>query len=105
MSDWAPNLDRLLAFDDAEWMEVERQFAGRLYAYVARRIDDAQAREDVVQEVFLGAVRGIPSFDPLFTFEQYLFGICRNRTIDHLRRRRTRTFSSTDEDGEEASPL
>ncbi len=105
MSEWSPDIERLRAFDDGEWMEVERQFAGRLYAYVSRRIDDAQAREDVVQEVFLGAVRGIPSFDPLFTFEQYLFGICRNRTIDHLRRRRTRTLSSTDDDGEEVSPL
>jgi RNA polymerase sigma factor (sigma-70 family) len=105
MSDWNPDVDKLRAFDDAEWMEVERQYAGRLYAYVARRIDDRQAREDVVQEVFLGAVRGIPSFDPLFTFEQYLFGICRNRTIDHLRRRRTATLTGADEDGEDTNPL
>lgn len=99
MSDWSPDLPRLQAFDDGEWFDVERHYAGRLYAYVARRVLDAQAREDVVQESFLGAVRGIAAFDSRFTFEQYLFGICRNRTIDHLRRRRATTLGSEDEDG------
>jgi len=98
MGDWTPDLVRLQSFDDGEWLSVERQFAGRLYAYVARRVPDAQAREDVVQESFLGAVRGIAAFDPSFTFEQYLFGICRNRTIDFLRRRRATTLEPVDDD-------
>ena len=93
MSDWTPTLKRLQEFDDAEWLQVERQYCGRLLAYVARRVGDTQAREDIVQETFLGAVRGIDTFDPLYTFEQYLFGICRNRTIDHLRRNRTQTIT------------
>jgi len=87
MTDWSPDIALLAAFDDAEWARVERVYVGRLLAYIARRVPDAEAREDVVQEVFLGAVRGIDRFDAAFTFEQYLFGICRNRTIDHLRRR------------------
>jgi DNA-directed RNA polymerase specialized sigma24 family protein len=88
MSDWSPDIDRLRAYDDEEWLQVERTYCGRLMAYVARRVPDLQAREDVVQEAFLGAVRGIGSFDEVYSFEQYLFGICRNRTIDHMRRRR-----------------
>lgn len=88
MSDWCPDIEKLRSFDDDEWLRVESTFCGRLLAYVARRVADAQAREDIVQETFLGAVRGIASFDPIFTFEQYVFGICRNRTIDYLRRRK-----------------
>ena len=99
MSEWSPDIDRLRAFDDGEWLAVEREYAGRLLAYVARRVPDVQAREDVVQEVFLGAVRGIGSFDDAYTFEQYLFGICRNRTIDHLRRRQALAPGGAD-DGE-----
>ena len=83
MSDWTPDIARLVALDDAEWLAVERAFCGRLLAYVARRIPDRDAREDVVQDVFLGAVRGIKLYDAAFTFEQFLFGICRNRVIDH----------------------
>lgn len=89
MSDWTPDIDQLQTFDNQEWLKVEGMYCGRLMAYVSRRVGDIQAREDIVQETFLGSVRGIPNFDRIFTFEQYLFGICRNRTIDYLRRRKS----------------
>ena len=89
MSDWSPDIDRLQAFDNPEWLKVESTYCGRLMAYVSRRVADAQSREDILQETFLGSVRGIGNFDRIFTFEQYLFGICRNRTIDYLRRRKS----------------
>ena len=98
MSEWTPDVARLQAHADEEWLAVQRQYCGRLMAYVARRVADREAREDVLQETFLGALRGIGDFDPVFTFEQYLFGICKNRTIDHLRRTRARTLSSGPED-------
>lgn len=99
MSEWTPDVARLQAHVDEEWLAVQRNYCGRLMAYVARRVPDREAREDVLQETFLGALRGIADFDPVYTFEQYLFGICKNRTIDHLRRTRARTLSSgPDED-------
>lgn len=100
MSDWAPDVARLQAREDEEWLKVERAYCGRLLAYAYRRTGDRQAAEDVVQETLLGAVRGIDDFDPVFTFEQYLFGICKNRTIDSLRRRKARTLQlGPDEEG------
>jgi RNA polymerase sigma-70 factor (ECF subfamily) len=98
MSDWVPDIARLQAREDDEWLRVERAFCGRLLAYAHRRVGDRQAAEDVVQETLLGAVRGIDDFDALFTFEQYLFGICKNRTIDHLRRRKARTIQLREEE-------
>jgi RNA polymerase sigma factor (sigma-70 family) len=97
-ADWSPDVTRLQAFDEAEWALVEGAFAGRLLSYVARRIGDAEAREDVVQETFLGAVRGIGGFDSAYSFEQFLFGICRNRTIDQLRRQEIRGRGGDDDD-------
>jgi len=101
LNDWTPDIAKLERLDDAEWMATERAFCGRLLAYVARRIPDRDAREDVVQEVFLGAVRGIHLYDPIYTFEQFLFGICRNRVIDHHRRQRPAAYGGggDDEDG------
>ncbi len=100
MEDWQPDIPRLQALDDSEWLEVERSFCGRLFAYALRRTGDHQASEDVVQETLLGAVRGIGDFDDHYTFEQYMFGICRNRTIDHLRRKKATTMQQgEDEDG------
>lgn len=98
MSEFLPDIARLQDYDDAEWMAVEREFSGRLLAYVSKRVKDRTAREDVLQETMLGAVRGIANYDPTYTFEQYLFGICHNRTIDHLRRRRPATFDQGEDD-------
>ena len=91
MTDWTPDIKRLQDRLDDEWLHVEREFCGRLLAYAQRRTGDLQSSEDIVQETLLGAVRGIDDFDKTFSFEQYLFGICRNRTIDHLRRKKART--------------
>lgn len=100
MSDFTPDIARLQALDDEEWIRVEQAFCGRLLAYAQRRAGDLQASEDIVQEALLGAVRGIGDFDSRYTFEQYLFGICRNRTIDHLRRKHPRTMQQgEDEEG------
>ena len=79
---------------------MEREYSGRLLAYVSKRIKDSQAREDVLQETMLGAVRGIAGYDSIYTFEQYLFGICHNRTIDYLRRRKLVTLDTTEDDSE-----
>jgi RNA polymerase sigma-70 factor (ECF subfamily) len=98
MTDWVPDIARLQARSDEEWLRVERTYCGRLLAYAQRRTGDRQAAEDVVQETLLGAVRGIDDFDPAFTFEQYLFGICKNRTIDSLRRRKARTLQLREEE-------
>jgi DNA-directed RNA polymerase specialized sigma24 family protein len=40
--------------------------------------------------VFLGAVRGIERFDPIYTIDQFLFGIAKNRVIDHFRKHKIR---------------
>jgi RNA polymerase sigma-70 factor (ECF subfamily) len=98
MSDWVPDIDLLQARKDEEWLRVEREYCGRLLAYAHRRTGDLQTSEDIVQETMLGAVRGIDDFDRIFSFEQYLFGICRNRTIDYLRRKKARTIQVGEED-------
>lgn len=100
MTERPPDIQKLQARHNEEWLYVEQAFCGRLLAYAQRRTGDLQASEDIVQETLLGAVRGIDDFDLSFSFEQYLFGICRNRTIDHLRRKKARTIQvGEDEEG------
>ena len=95
---WKPDIGLLQARDDAEWRRVEEKYGGRLLAYAQRRTGgDVQAAEDVLQETMLGAVRGIQNFNRAYTFEQYLFGIVRNRSIDFLRRRKLRTLLGDEE--------
>ncbi|MAE29431.1 MAG: hypothetical protein CMJ87_10685 [Planctomycetes bacterium] len=101
--DWSPDIDKLQALDDGEWLAVERNYCGRLLSFAARKVPDVQGREDVVQEAFLGAVRGIQGFNRDYGFQQWLFSICRNRSIDYLRRRKLVNSSSLAADEDDCS--
>ena len=43
-----------------------------VYGYIASRVQDSQTAEDLTQDVFLGAVKGIGRFDSEFTLDQFL---------------------------------
>lgn len=74
--------------DEDAWRRLQDDYFRRVLFFVKRFVPDHQAAEDVTQEVFLGAVRGIAGFDERYTMDQFLFGIARNRVIDHFRRKR-----------------
>lgn len=95
-----PDIPKLQALAEDEWSALQQKYWRRLFHYARNWIGDHQAAEDVVQETFLGAVRGIDGFDPRYTIEQYLFGIAHNRVVDHLRKSRpgTRPGTSDNED-------
>lgn len=82
------DVSKLQAMDDAAWARFQDAFFRRVYFFVKRYVDDHQTAEDLTQDVFLGAVRGIAGYDPIFTIEQFLFGIAKNRVIDHFRKHR-----------------
>lgn len=82
------DIDALKKGDEAAWTRVEDEYFSRVYFYVKRQIQDHQACEDIVQDTFLGAISAIDGFDERYTFEQFLFGIARNKVIDSMRRRR-----------------
>jgi RNA polymerase sigma-70 factor (ECF subfamily) len=86
MNGASPALDRLQAMDEAAWAELQDEYFRRIYFFVKRYIDNHQTAEDLTQDVFLGAVKGIGRFDPEFTIDQFLFGIAKNRVIDHYRK-------------------
>jgi RNA polymerase sigma factor (sigma-70 family) len=82
------DIEKLKALDDAEWQRLQAEYHDRILGYVRRQINDVDHASDLTQETFLGAVRGIRSFDPRYNIEQFLMGIARNKVIDYLRRRR-----------------
>lgn len=102
--------------DPAEAELIRRAARGEEYAFealvkshqarafrVARHMvpsdDDA---EDIVQEAFLRVFRSLERFDFQYSFSTWLNRIVTNLAIDHLRRRRlvTQSTSGEDDDGE-----
>ena len=65
-------------------------FAGRLRAFVARRVPAGIDPDDVVQEVFLRVVRHLPSLRDAERIESWLFQIARNTLYDAMRARQRR---------------
>ena len=65
---------------------VHRAYEGRLLGYVARRVADRAAAEDLVQETFLGFLTSLPNFDAAQPLEGYLFSIAAHKLTDMMRR-------------------
>jgi RNA polymerase sigma-70 factor (ECF subfamily) len=80
----------------ARW---QRKIRGAAYR-VVRSDEEAQ---DICQEAFLKAYRGLPSFKGESRFSSWLYQIAINLSRDRLRRRKTRNWVSLD-DLEDASP-
>jgi RNA polymerase sigma-70 factor (ECF subfamily) len=66
------------------------EFAGRLRAFVARRVPPGIEPDDVVQEVFVRVMRHLPSLRSADRIEAWLFQIARNTLHDAMRARQRR---------------
>jgi RNA polymerase sigma-70 factor (ECF subfamily) len=88
------DVDRI-AVDDARrdplrFETLYRKYVAQVYSFALYETRDHHAAEDVTEQVFLSALRGLPGFteqavDDGSTFRAWLFRICRN-TIANERR-------------------
>jgi RNA polymerase sigma-70 factor (ECF subfamily) len=93
------SIDKLQRLDEGEWAKLRADYHDRIFGYVKRQVNHPDWADDLVQEVFLGAIRGIQGFDRRYNVEQYLMGIARNKVIDFLRRKRPEVnIADRDED-------
>lgn len=98
------DIERLQAMDEGTWTGLQEEYYRRVYFFVKRYVPDHQTAEDLTQDVFLGAVRGIASFDRAYTLDQFLFGIAKNRLIDHFRKHKMPVVpAKADEDGDRST--
>lgn len=91
--------------DESAWTELQNDYYRRVYFYVKRYVADHQTAEDLTQDVFLGAVRGIAGFDANYTLDQFLFGIAKNRVIDHYRKHKIALIPSKSDGDADKSQL
>src|SRR5690606_16456327 len=99
------SIDRLQRMDEDAWTDLQDDYFRRIHFFVKRCVSDHQTAEDITQDVFLGAVRGIATFDRSYTLDQFLFGIAKNRVIDHYRKHKIALISPQRDDANEASMI
>lgn len=58
-----------------------------MWRFVDRMVGDRQVTDDIVQEIWIGAVRGLPKLKDPHRFAPWLFTIARRRVMSRLRDR------------------
>ena len=77
---------RFRAGDDAAFSEIHRRFHAALTAFARRMLrGSGHDPDDVVQEAFIRAYRGLRVTDRPMALRPWLYMVVRNRTLDALR--------------------
>ncbi|HHY92429.1 MAG TPA: sigma-70 family RNA polymerase sigma factor [Firmicutes bacterium] len=84
------------AGDQAACGALLEKYKERLWRLAYRLSGDADAAQDIVQETFFKALKGIQSFRREEPFAPWLLGICSHQAIDYLRQRGRRREASLD---------
>jgi RNA polymerase sigma-70 factor (ECF subfamily) len=66
-----------------DWVDL---YGDYLFKYALHRLRDPVTAEDVVQETFLAALKGLERYDGRVEMRFWLRGILRNKVIDHFRK-------------------
>ncbi len=89
---------RLKAGDVAACRMCVEEHSDELYRLAYRMVRDEQAAEDIVQDTFLNAFKGLERFDGRATLGTWLFRIAYNNAL--MRLRAQKPMASLDEDAE-----
>lgn len=77
--------------DEAAFTQIYERYAPAIYRYIYYRLGEQELAEDLQAEVFLRMLEGIHRYeDRGWPISAWLYRIARDRTIDTMRRRRTR---------------
>jgi RNA polymerase sigma factor (sigma-70 family) len=86
------------AGSDAAFEALFRRYGARITAYVRSIVGDHGRAEDIVQDVFMSALRSMRATDREVVFKPWVYEIAKNACIDHIRRARRTSEVSIDSD-------
>ena len=81
----------------AEFTELVHRYKRFVFAIIMTKVSDYYEAEEIVQEVFIKAFRGLASFKSKAGFASWLGAIARNTCTDYLRRSRPASLPLDDE--------
>jgi RNA polymerase sigma-70 factor, ECF subfamily len=72
--------------------ELFNQYNHLIYRFILLMINSKEEAEDLTQEVFIKAYKGLAHFKGESSYKTWLYSIARNITYDHYRKKRTIKF-------------
>lgn len=89
-ADDAALVARYLAGDRPAYTALYQRYADRVFARLTRLVGPGPEREDLLQQVFLGLFRALPTFRGDASVSTFIYRITIHVACDHLRARRRR---------------
>jgi RNA polymerase sigma-70 factor (ECF subfamily) len=84
--------------DPAALTQIYEENFDRIYRYIVLKIGDRTEAEDMTQQVFLNALKSLPSFKwQGMPFSAWLYRIAHNQIVDYLRKKSRRATVTLDE--------
>jgi len=102
------SLEALRNGDRNEFSSLVEIYSGKLYRLGLKMLGNPQDAEDMLQETYLKAFRGIKDFDGRASLSTWLYRIAVNESLMHLRRKHPETVSIEEPgeaDSENQEPL
>jgi RNA polymerase sigma-70 factor (ECF subfamily) len=91
-------IERAKNYDAEALGELYRFFADAVFRYVYYRVGVREVAEDLVGDVFVRALEGLPAYEDTGSpFEAWLYRIAHARVVDYYRRQKVRRAASLDE--------
>jgi len=92
--------------DPAAFTSLYHHYVAAVYRYVYFRVGNQVEAEDLVSQVFLAALEGLPNYNHRGYFAAWLFGIARRKVADHYRKPRAEPLPGLAESAaDEPDPL
>lgn len=85
--------------DDRAFEQLYARYRSRILAFALRMTHDPDRAEDLVQDVFISALRRLRETDTPIAFRPWIYEIARNACIDEHRRRRRLSEVPIERDG------
>lgn len=88
---------RVCAGDFDAFEQLVDKYQGRIYRHIRKMVKDNHVTEDLLQETFLNAYRGLNDFTGASAFSTWLFRIATNSALMYLRKHRPESVEFDDE--------
>lgn len=79
--------------DETAYKDLLESYRGAIYNLLYKMVRNKEETEDLVQEAFIKAFNALPSFNEEYAFSTWLYKIAINNCIDHMRKKRLKTYS------------
>ena len=86
-------IERAKNKDEEAFKIIFHKYQRALRYHITRMVQDKEAVDDLIQDIFLKAFTNLVSYNTQFAFSTWLYRIATNHTIDYLRKKKLNTYS------------